>query len=230
MTAFFVTGTDTGVGKTAVAAAILRAVRAGGRRVAAVKPAESGCEKGPDGLRPADADELRAAAGGWQQPEGVCVYRLEAPVAPAVAAEREGVRIEADVIAARVAAARASSELCLVEGAGGLLVPLTPELVMADLARLLELPVVVVGRDALGTINHTLLTVEAARARGLEVAGVVLSQSRPDEVDPSQQNAREIERVGQVKVIGTLPYAAEAEARAALAASHLDLDWLLRST
>jgi dethiobiotin synthetase len=223
---YFVTGTDTGVGKTTVSCALLAAARARGLRVDAVKPAETGCLPDASGrLHPADGAALARAAGDPSRPRALLVYRR--PLAPSVAAELDGTRVDLEVIEAGVRAARtAATDLLLVEGAGGLLVPLSDELDMADLARRLELPLLVVARDALGTINHTLLTLEAAAHRGLQVAGVVLSAAQPGTArEDAERNAREIARRGGAPVLGILPHQSDL-APAALAAAaerHLDL-------
>jgi dethiobiotin synthetase len=167
----FVTGTDTGVGKTLVACTLVRALRAAGIDAGAMKPVETGVgEAGP-----LDALALRRAAGDRDPLDDVCPYRFALPAAPSVAARHAARRIELELLRDafdHIAARRAA---VVVEGAGGLLVPLAPQLDMAGLAASLALPVVVVARASLGTINHTLLTLEAARARDLEVAGVVVS-------------------------------------------------------
>jgi dethiobiotin synthetase len=231
MKQYFVTGTDTGVGKTTVSCAILAAARARGLRVDAIKPVETGCRADRDGnLYPADAALLaQAALGDETQGRALQVYRH--PLAPSVAAELEGNPVDIELIEAGLQTLRrARPDLLLVEGAGGLLVPLTDELDMAGIARLFALPLLIVARDSLGTINHTLLTLDAARHRGLDVAGVVLSAaaagtSRTD----AERNALEISRRGGARVLGILPHqtdlAPAALARAAEA--HLDLDGLL---
>src|SRR5918912_1688031 len=172
MRGLFVTATDTGVGKTEVACAIVRAARAGGVDVGAMKPAQSGHVAG----EPSDAARLAQAAGGADPAELVCPYTFAAPLAPAVAARLAGVEVSFGRIldAARALAARHAA--LVVEGAGGLLVPLTERETYADLAGALGLPVLVVARAGLGTVNHTALTVEALRARGLALAGVVLNR------------------------------------------------------
>ena len=170
MSAVFVTGTDTGCGKTTFACALARSAREAGNRVRILKPIETGCERGV----PADALALARAAGDDAPVERLCPVRLALPAAPECAARAEGVAIELAPIEAAFARANADADLTLVEGAGGLLVPITPALDMAGLAGRLRLPLVVVARAALGTINHTLLTLEAARARGLRVVGVVI--------------------------------------------------------
>ena len=212
MSGYFVTGTDTGVGKTTVAAGILVAARRRGLQVAAVKPVESGCAEGLDGqLVAADASLLQAAAGGWQEADDVCPYRLRAPVAPGVAAAAEAVAIELGTIERAVERA-GQVALFLVEGAGGLLVPLNDELTMADLAGHLGLELIIVGRDGLGTINHTALTVEVARRRGLGIAGIVLSACDGATEAAAQQNEEQIRRlVGpDVPMLGRLASVADA--------------------
>jgi dethiobiotin synthetase len=196
---WFVTGTDTGVGKTFVTAALARELSGAGYRVAAIKPAESGCPRvdqdGVEGvLRADDAETIASAAGGWQAPEERCLYKFEEAVAPGVAAERVGVDIDLLAIQTLVQRVAAKADLALVEGAGGWLVPLGGGKTIADLAWVLRLPVVIVARGGLGTINHSLLTVDAVARRGLEVTGVVLS-ARPDEgLDAVRSNRDEIVR------------------------------------
>lgn len=220
MSAYFVTGTDTGVGKTTVAVALLGAARRLGFSTAAVKPAESGCEEHTGELVAADAVRLGA----------VCCYKLRDPVAPNVAAQREGVEIDLAVIDQAVAAQR-ESDLLLVEGAGGLMVPLTEQLDMAGLASRLGLPLIVVARDALGTINHTVLTVEAARSRNLGIAGIVLSGTVPGTQSEAQRNATEIRRLlgPEPRILGRLPHAPGADnaALAELGRQHLDVASLI---
>jgi dethiobiotin synthetase len=202
MRGLFVTGTDTGVGKTEVACALLSGARAAGLDVGAMKPAESGLAPG----QPSDAERLRQAAGGGDPLELVCPYRFAPPLAPGVAARLAGVEISMARLleAARTLASRHAA--LLVEGAGGLLVPLTPTQTYADLAVALGLPVLVVARAGLGTVNHTALTLEALRARGLAVAGVVLNRTGPDD-DPSvPYNAAEIERLTGAPVLASLPH------------------------
>jgi dethiobiotin synthetase len=164
----FVTGTDTGVGKT-VAAAVL-AARAGsdGVRVRYVKTIQTGLAPGA----PGDADFVSAASG----VEAVELLRFAEPLAPAVAAAREGRSVDVAGLVEAVRALARDVDLLLVEGAGGLLVPLSETETMADLALALGAELVVVARAGLGTLNHTALTLEVARGRGLSVAGLVVSR------------------------------------------------------
>jgi dethiobiotin synthetase len=199
LTGFFVTGTDTGVGKTHVTSVLARALVRSGSRVAAIKPAESGCIRGGDGeLRAEDAETIAAAAGGWQRRDQQCLYRLSAALAPGVAAELEGLSLSLTGMTAFVREVAEEAEIALVEGAGGWLVPLAGRFMIADLAAGLGLPVVVVARGTLGTINHSLLTVQAVRARGLAVAAVVLSIRPEEDLAAAELNRTEISRHGDV--------------------------------
>jgi dethiobiotin synthetase len=190
---FFVTATDTGVGKTFVTAALAAALRARGHDIAVFKPVQSGAT--------ADDPSGDAALLGAD-----CVYAFAAPLAPLVAARAEGRTIELEPILARAGELAREHELLLVEGAGGLLVPLADDLDVADLAVALGLPLVVVARAGLGTVNHTLLTIEAARARGLEIAGIVLN-GKSDE--STADNAALIEAGSGVRVLAQIPRLAD---------------------
>ena len=236
MRALAITGTDTGVGKTTVSVALLAAARARGLRALAAKPVESGCEPAPGGaLVPADAIALERAATGTAPPDDAApagsVYRLRAPLAPSVAAALEGRALHLEpMLRACARLASLAPDLLLVEGAGGLLVPLTDELLLADLFAALGHPLVIVARDSLGTINHTLLTVEVARRRRLELAGVILcAATAGTSDDDAARNAAEIERRGDVPVLGRLPRVTPAEpaALARAAERHLALDQIL---
>ncbi len=204
MSAIFVTGTDTGCGKTAVACALARSLRFAGKRVRVLKPIETGCV---DGV-PADARALAEAAGDDAAVERLCPYRLAIPAAPEVAARAEGVAIALGPIEAALARARGDADLVIVEGAGGLLVPISPGLDMAGLASQLRLPILVAARAALGTINHTLLTLEAARARGLRVLGVVVSHTCAELSRPDRQNLDLLLERLPVPLLGELPFGA----------------------
>jgi dethiobiotin synthetase len=169
----FVTGTDTGVGKTRVGCGLAAALRTRGVDVGVLKPVETGV--GEDG--PADAIALRAAAGSSDPLEDVCPQRFALPAAPTVAAAAEDRRVDLGAVLAAFGRIAARHDFVLVEGAGGLLVPAAEGASMADVASQLALPLLVVARGALGTINHTLLTLEAAAARRLDVLGVVISHA-----------------------------------------------------
>lgn len=209
---FFVTGTDTGVGKTTVVTTLIRLLVAAGRRARAVKPIESGCRRAPDGeLEPADALAHRRAAGLDHLPlERFIRHRLEEPLAPAVAAERAGVALDFAACVELVGAAQAETDILLVEGAGGLLVPFTGDArsgyqTVADFIAALNVPVLVVARARLGTLNHTLLTVRELDRRGLACAGVILNDVDAETGPEREDNARVLRAFG-VPVSAELPY------------------------
>ena len=189
---FFITGTDTGVGKTRVGTALVHGLVARGLDVRPRKPVESGCGTGPDGEMPLDAMALREAAGAREALDIVCRYRLRAAVSPERAAELEGIAFDVGDLEGACDAPPRS--LVVVEGAGGFLSPIARGALNADLASRLRLPVLLVAADRLGVINHALLTLEAIAARGLSVAGIVLSRTQAV-VDPvPMDNARDLAR------------------------------------
>jgi dethiobiotin synthetase len=209
----FVVGTDTGVGKTRVAAAIVRSLRREGRRVGVLKPVATGVPGGVGGG--ADAACLIAAAGGSVAPERVVPLAFEAPLAPAVAARLVGRRLGQPEVDRAVDTALAwwgeRADVMVVEGIGGLLTPLAGRTTLADVAIRLDYPLVVVARRGLGTLNHTLLTVEAALRRGLRVAGVVLNSASPapdaDAALAEETNAAELAgRLDGIAVLGEVPF------------------------
>jgi dethiobiotin synthetase len=171
----FITGTDTGVGKSIASAALAMLLRRRGDAVAIMKPVTSGCLERDGMLVSLDAELLSFAAGTPLTPD--CMpYLLKAPLAPSIAASLEGVRIDFQVIRDAYLRLAAESEFIIVEGAGGLMVPLAGGLLMSDLASHLALPIAVVARPGLGTVNHTLLTTFCGRSLGLEVKGVIINR------------------------------------------------------
>jgi dethiobiotin synthetase len=184
MSGIFITGTDTGVGKTYVACALARGLRESGVDIGVMKPVETGVTR----LGPEDAIALREAAGVEDPIELICPLQYAMPAAPEAAATAEGKTVSLAAIedAFKILTSRHSS--MLVEGAGGLLVPFDPNTTMADLAERLDLPVLLVARTSLGTINHTLLSVEACKRRGLDLLGVVLSHATGELSHPDTAN------------------------------------------
>jgi dethiobiotin synthetase len=194
---YFVTGTDTNVGKTFVTCALAHRAVALGHRVFAFKPIESGCTAAPDGRWiGADQELLAVAAGNWQQGALRGLYQFPLAVAPLVAAEAAGTVVDLDHIVrtSHEGALSGRASLTLVEGAGGWRVPITQDVDMSGLARSLALPVLVVSRAGLGTINHTVLTIEAVQRDGLSLAGVVISQRPDDDPASTARNRLEIHR------------------------------------
>jgi len=220
----FVTGTDTGVGKTTVSSALLAACARRGLRVAALKPCETGGGS--------DAERLRWATGRTLDPDLVSPYRFPLPASPEAAAAAAGDHIDFARIRAAFDTLSDDADLCLVEGAGGLLVPAGNGQLIADWVIALALPLLIVARPSLGTVNHTLLTLEAARRRDIEVLGVVFSRSTSVEGPDEASNPSAITHHGQVPCFGTLPLLTEAtladrDRLARAAEQHLSLDRLL---
>ena len=183
----FITGTDTGVGKSVASAAIAMLLRRMGHSVGVMKPVTSGCLERDGHLVSQDAELLCFAAGTPLTPD-CAPYLMKAPLAPSVAASLEGIRIDFEVIRDAYRRLADSFEFLIVEGAGGLMVPLAGGLLMSDLASHLGLPIAVVARPGLGTINHTLLTTFCARNLGLEVKGVIVNRY-PDLPDQAEAYA-----------------------------------------
>jgi dethiobiotin synthetase len=200
MRGLFVTGTDTGVGKTILSAALVAAIAATGEPVSAYKPVLTGLDEIPPdggGAWPPDHELLASAAG--MSAEQVAPLRYGPAVSPHLAAELAGERVDPAAVLAGARAAGIGATL-IVEGVGGLLVPLAEDYSVCDLAADLALPVLVAARAGLGTINHTLLTLRAARAAGLEVRAVVLTPW-PRHADAIERSNREtIERLGEIEV------------------------------
>ncbi len=210
--AFFITGTDTGVGKTAVTCALVRLLVAGGYRARAIKPIESGCAADAAGeLQPADALAHRAAAGLEPVPlEQFIRYRLREPLAPAIAAERAGIRLDLAACVDLVRAAQAATDILLVEGAGGLLAPFAGTFrdgyqTVADFILALGIPALIVARARLGTINHTLLTWRELERRAIPCVGVILNESDLETGRERESNARALQAFG-IPVLAELPY------------------------
>lgn len=197
---FFVTGTGTEVGKTVVAAALAHELRQAGSTVAVFKPAVTGLDE------PGETDHalLRRAAGSTQSDDEIAPYRYGPPASPHLAASLAGEEIDPERLRAAARAAAASADAIVCEGVGGLLVPLASHYLVRDLAVDLGLPLAIVAPPGLGTINHTLLTLESARATGLSVAAVVLTPwpNQPSAIERS--NRETIAALGQVRV-ETLP-------------------------
>ncbi len=205
MRGVFVTGTDTEVGKTVLAAAICAALAARGERVAAFKPVVTGLDE-PSGEWPRDHELLASVASAGQTAEDVAPARFGPAVSPHYAAELAGTTLEPLELARTARAAGEAADALVCEGVGGLMVPLTSGYLVRDLAVDLDLPIVVAARPGLGTISHSLLSVEAARTAGIEVKAVVLTPW-PDDPSPMERSNREtIVSLGDVPVHG-LPHA-----------------------
>lgn len=218
----FITGTDTGVGKTLIAAGLALALKQMGVDVGVMKPVETGCARlrsdvvsrapespvsGRDGaLAPDDAQFLRDMAGANDDMSLINPYALTEPLAPAVAAQREGVTIDINVIRRAFQSLCSQHQIVIVEGAGGLLAPLTQGYFMADMAQLFQLPLVLVTRASLGTINHTLLSLSYARQRGLSVSGVLMNHATREHGIAEETNAEFIRGLVDCPFLGVVPF------------------------
>ncbi len=220
----FVTGTDTGVGKTLVAAALVRALAARGARSAGMKPVAAGARWLDDGRGGAwhneDVDALAAAGSAAVARADLCPYLLPDPLAPHIAAQRAGVTLSLPRMLQAYAALRASADAVVVEGVGGFCVPLGADFGTQDLARALALPVVLVVGLRLGCLNHATLTAEAIAARGLRLAGWVANAIDPQMAEP-ERNVEALQCLLRAPCMGRLPWNAPADP--AGAAGLLDL-------
>ena len=228
MTGYFITGTDTGVGKTLVCGGMARAAVMAGRRVGVMKPFETGCRQLDGSLAAADALFLKAMSGCDEPLALICPCRLERPLAPLVAAQLEGRPVDMAQVGACFHHLRERYECLLVEGAGGLLTPVAEGCLIADVVQMFGLPLLVVARLGLGTINHTLLTVRQAQQAGIRVAGIVFSRAGPESGDAESTNPDVIRTLARVPVLGTLPYLSLEERQspdrlAGAVSRHLDL-------
>jgi dethiobiotin synthetase len=202
----FITGTDTGVGKTFVACGLAALLKDLGYRVGVMKPAETGCREKNGKLSPDDAVRLKEASGCEFPLEKICPYQLREPLAPSVAAERQGERIDINRLIELYIEISSAHDITLVEGAGGLMVPLLPSYTYADFARVLKLPMLVAAANRLGVINHLLLTVEHASCKGLRVLGYVLNQIESELTPAAESNREALVSLTGIPCAGEFPY------------------------
>jgi|Deesub1362B_J571_1020462.scaffolds.fasta_scaffold00107_32 dethiobiotin synthetase len=207
MKGIFITGTDTGVGKTIIASAIVRVLKARGISVAVMKPIESGCRREGDVLIPLDGVMLKEMAENDITLEEVTPFRFENPLAPMVASEIEGTEVDERVIYDTIKELQEKYDYIVVEGVGGLMVPVKQRLMIVDIVRDTGLPLLIVASNRLGVINHTVLTVEAAKRRGIDIIGVVLNTPNPSRDDISlETNPLVLRRVLEVPLVGVFPF------------------------
>jgi dethiobiotin synthetase len=231
----FITGTDTEVGKTLIAAGLVATLKERGVDVGVMKPLESGAPSFGSAPIPRDALYLKEIAGVIDDLNLINSYCFQAPLAPGVAAEKEGVEIDLKRIKMQYEELKGRHQFMVVEGAGGLLVPVAEGVLLPELIKLLELPLILVARSSLGTINHILLSLFYCQEEGLEVKGVIMSESTPD-ADPSEKsNAQVVAQFSGVPVLGSLPYLRDYAGvkgnRAFLAqifTEHIDMEKLLQ--
>ncbi len=223
----FITGTDTGVGKTFVACGLAALLGGCGYRVGVMKPAETGCAEQDGKLIPEDALRLKDASGCGEPIEKVCPYRFPDPLAPSLAAERAGVRIDIDRLLAVYREIRCNHDVTLVEGAGGLMVPLLPSFTYADLARVMKLPILVVAANKLGAINHLLLTLEHASCKGLTVLGYVLNRISAENSLAAETNREVLLNLTSVPCLGEVPFVEGENARKSFSLESLENEFAL---
>jgi dethiobiotin synthetase len=198
----FITGTDTGVGKTIVTAAIAWNLKQAGRKVAVMKPVQTGTIISG----PTDLEFVQNLIGHDSHIDHSCPYTFPDPVAPLVASMLSGERIDIKRIKDSYSKLSEQNETVIVEGAGGLFVPILEDYFMSDLALELNIPILIVTRPNLGTLNHTLLTLESAKRKGLEVAGIVISNYPWDPGIPEQTNPELLLSMTGVNILGILPH------------------------
>src|SRR5262245_22449854 len=202
----FITGTDTGVGKTVFACGLAALLKESGYKVGVVKPAETGCGQDDGKLVPQDAVALQDASGCIAPLVKICPYQFREPLAPSVAAEREGTRIDIERLMNVYNEINAGHDITIVEGAGGLLVPLLPSYTYAEFAKVLKLPLIIIAANKLGMINHLLLTLEHASCKGLNVLGYVLNLIESQPSLAAETNREAVVSLTGVSCLGELPH------------------------
>jgi len=204
---YFITGTDTGVGKTLVAGGLAALYRSRGLNVGVMKPVATGCKRINNTLVSDDAVFLKFLAEVEDEYELINPVSFEQPLAPTVAARLSNTKIDSDKINTAFDTLCERHEYMIVEGIGGLLVPIDEYYFVVDMAEEMELPLIVVCRPTLGTINHTLLTVSYARQHGLEVKGIIVNESTENcDAVVKNTNTEEIKRLTDLPIIGTIPF------------------------
>ncbi|MEN1934639.1 dethiobiotin synthase [Paenibacillus sp. 102] len=202
MSGFFITATDTEVGKTVVTGALAGVLRNRGYNIGVYKPLQSGhIDSNPEG----DAARLKVASGVTTDTNRICPYSIEEPLAPRLAMQRAGRTVTLAQIISHYNELMKECDSLFVEGAGGLAVPYTEDALVVNFAKELKLPLIIVARPTLGTVNHTVLTISYAREHGLTVAGVILSGCKECEKERVQENKEMIEELSGVPVLGLLP-------------------------
>lgn len=229
MKGFFVTGTDTGVGKTIVSALVLNVLKMQGLKTCAMKPFETGALREGNLLIPSDGMFLKDAAQMEEPINYITPLCLEKPLAPMVAAEMDGVEIDITPVWKAYEYFKKRYEAIVVEGVGGIMVPIKKDYLVVDLIKELELPVLIVSRPGLGTINHTLLTINELLRRDISIRGIIFNFSAPPEGSLAEEtNPSIISRLTDVPVIGIVPYlkSFDSEALINIAMKNLKLELL----
>ncbi|HET6419082.1 MAG TPA: dethiobiotin synthase [Geobacteraceae bacterium] len=202
----FITGTDTGVGKTVVTAVLAKLLRDRGFKAGVMKPVTSGCAVAGGKLISEDAELLKWASATRSPDADIAPYLLREPLAPSVSAAIDGVNIQFDAILHSFLRLTAANDFVLVEGAGGLMVPLTENRLVSDLIRVLDLPLIIVARPNLGTVNHTLMTCFCAKRMDIEVKGIIIGNYPENPGTAEVYAASMIEEFSGVPVLGVFPH------------------------
>jgi len=204
---FFITGTDTGIGKTIVTAGLLALWRSWGQNTGVMKPIETGVDPECYSAANSDAQFLIETGGLTDPPEWVCPVRLRTAASPWQAARMDNRTLDTDTILNAYHNLSQRHDSMLVEGVGGALVPILSDYFVIDLIRNIALPVIVVTGYELGTLNHTLLTLETLHNRGLDVAGIIFNPQSPDSLNPvARDQPRLIQELSGTRVIGEFPF------------------------
>jgi dethiobiotin synthetase len=202
-----ITGTDTGVGKTMIGCALAFAIKVRGMRVGVMKPAETGCREQDGELLPADAIALSASASSLHSLEIICPYRYRSPLAPAAAAQEDGLPpLEPIRLIDMFDRISANSDVVLVESAGGLAVPMTWDFNYADLAAVLRLEIILVVANRLGCLNAAMLSIDYAARRNLHVVGYILNDTEPLSNAATRTNAASLRRMARIPALGAVRY------------------------
>ena len=205
MNGFFITGTDTDVGKTVVTACLTTLFKS--QDVGVMKPIETGVDPTCSSTANSDTKFLMEVSGTTDAEEEVCPLRLKIPASPYQASQIAGTSIQPSTILKQFKVLQSRHNMMLVEGVGGLLVPITTRYNVADLAREIGLPLIIVSRVRVGTLNHTLLTINAARQHGLIIKGIILNKQENGDLDNVEEQQGElIEELSDTPILGTCPY------------------------
>ncbi len=222
---FFITGTDTGAGKTVVAGALIKVSQSLGLKTCGMKPLETGCKKVDGKLFPSDGDFLRRMSGVDEPLELITQCTYENPLAPMVAADIEKKPVDLNAIKNSFKKLSEKYESVIIEGIGGLLVPITKNYSVVDFIKEFNLPVIIAAKPGLGTINHTLLTLNCALENNINVAGIIINYNQPSQGTIAENtNMQAIKELSSVPVLGSFPYLAEVSDKTLAKAAIENLD------
>jgi len=228
---FFITGTDTAVGKTVITGALIKGLRTRGIYAGGMKPIETGCTRVGDVLYPSDGMFLKKIARMDEAINHITPCCFETPVSPLVASETEGGEVDIKMIKEELNLLFAAYQTVVVEGIGGVLVPIRKDYFVIDLIRELALPLIIVASPSLGTLNHTLLTFKYAVQEGITVSGIIINFSKPaDGTIAEQTNPALLQKLIPAPLIGIFPHLTNLtdEVLEKAASKHLDIETLLK--